>query len=80
MPFLHTEDLCCKALGQILFVEHHPLSHCNCFKTVEIWGIEPQTFHMQSERSTTELYPRCEGLKKPSFPQTFPLTNALYRL
>ena len=25
---------------------------------VEIWGIEPQTFHMQSERSTTELYPR----------------------
>ena len=24
---------------------------------VEIWGIEPQTFHMQSERSTTELYP-----------------------
>ena len=27
-------------------------------KSVEIWGIEPQTFHMQSERSTTELYPR----------------------
>ena len=24
---------------------------------MEIWGIEPQTFHMQSERSTTELYP-----------------------
>ena len=23
---------------------------------MEIWGIEPQTFHMQSERSTTELY------------------------
>ena len=25
---------------------------------MEIWGIEPQTSHMQSERSTTELYPR----------------------
>ena len=24
---------------------------------MEIWGIEPQAFHMQSERSTTELYP-----------------------
>ena len=23
-----------------------------------MWGIEPQTFHMQSERSTTELHPR----------------------
>ena len=22
-----------------------------------MWGIEPQAFHMQSERSTTELHP-----------------------
>ena len=25
--------------------------------TLEMWGIEPQAFHMQSERSTTELHP-----------------------
>ena len=25
---------------------------------VEMSGIEPETFHMQSERSTTELHPR----------------------
>ena len=27
-----------------------------------MWGIEPQTFHMQSERSTTELHPLNEYL------------------
>ena len=26
-------------------------------KTVEMRGIEPRAFHMQSERSTTELHP-----------------------
>lgn len=26
-------------------------------QNLEIWGIEPQAFRMQSERSTTELYP-----------------------
>ena len=27
-------------------------------KDVEMRGIEPRAFHMQSERSTTELHPR----------------------
>ena len=27
-------------------------------KNVEMRGIEPRAFHMQSERSTTELHPR----------------------
>ena len=27
-------------------------------KIVEMRGIEPRAFHMQSERSTTELHPR----------------------
>ena len=29
---------------------------------VEMQGIEPWTFHMQSERSTTELHPRLKLL------------------
>ena len=29
-------------------------------KDVEMRGIEPRAFHMQSERSATELHPRCE--------------------
>ena len=28
-------------------------------KGVEMRGIEPRAFHMQSERSTTELHPLC---------------------
>ena len=28
-------------------------------KLLEVWGIEPQTSRMQSERSTPELYPRA---------------------
>jgi hypothetical protein len=32
---------------------------------VEMSGIEPETFHMQSERSTTELHPRSEGVSYP---------------
>ena len=32
----------------------------NCHKKyVEMRGIEPRAFHMQSERSTTELHPRA---------------------
>ena len=27
-------------------------------KSMEMRGIEPRAFHMQSERSTTELHPR----------------------
>ena len=30
----------------------------NYEKIVEMRGIEPRAFHMQSERSTTELHPR----------------------
>ena len=29
-------------------------------KLVEMRGIEPRAFHMQSERSTTELHPQCD--------------------
>ena len=28
---------------------------------IVISGIEPETFYMQSERSTTELHPRSDG-------------------
>ena len=32
-------------------------------KNVEMRGIEPRAFHMQSERSTTELHPRQQRLQ-----------------
>ena len=44
-----------------------PLPTCDSHRLksrVEIWGIEPQTFHMQSERSTTELYPLPNAVAK----------------
>ena len=31
-------------------------------KCLEMRGIEPRAFHMQSERSTTELHPRPDDL------------------
>ena len=34
------------------------LMHLKAIKLVEMPGIEPGAFHMQSERSTTELHPR----------------------
>merc|ERR1711873_204290 len=34
-------------------------AHCNwLLKKLEMQGIEPRAFHMQSERSTTELHPQ----------------------
>ena len=33
-------------------------------KNVEMRGIEPRAFHMQSERSTTELHPLHVGICK----------------
>ena len=30
-------------------------------KSLEMPGIEPGAFHMQSERSTTELHPQLDG-------------------
>ena len=44
---------------------------------MEIWGIEPQTFHMQSERSTTELYPLWEPSGKVCIFERFPCRKAL---
>ena len=38
---------------------------------MEIWGIEPQTFHMQSERSTTELYPLVPLCRKCEYAKAF---------
>ena len=35
-------------------------------KVLEMWGIEPQAFHMQSERSTTELHPLHASYVKPA--------------
>ena len=40
-----------------LIVSNQSLFCSFCGKSLEMWGIEPQTFHMQSERSTTELHP-----------------------
>ena len=34
-------------------------------------GIEPRAFHMQSERSTTELHPRADLLRKNIIEPTF---------
>ena len=34
------------------------LPHRYTQNTLEMWGIEPRAFHMQSERSTTELHPQ----------------------
>ena len=31
-----------------------------CENVLEMRGIEPRAFHMQSERSTTELHPQCD--------------------
>ena len=38
------------------------LSNCHK-KYVEMRGIEPRAFHMQSERSTTELHPLSNELQ-----------------
>ena len=35
---------------------------CQAKNWLEMQGIEPWTFHMQSERSTTELHPRLKLL------------------
>lgn len=34
---------------------------------LEVPGIEPGAFHMQSERSTTELHPRCSSPSQVPF-------------
>ena len=36
---------------------------CMCLKALEMPGIEPGAFHMQSERSTTELHPLTCGTR-----------------
>ena len=48
------------------FYEGTPrLGACGQNKTMEMRGIEPRAFHMQSERSTTELHPRRSNVRFP---------------
>ena len=53
-----------KSQSQLVQNEYYGTSTSKPKNIVEMWGIEPQTFHMQSERSTTELHPHYEQLEK----------------
>ena len=45
-------------MSEVMLIMQCEVIPYKVYKNVEMRGIEPRAFHMQSERSTTELHPR----------------------